>query len=76
VDQRRGQVRLIPPLVHGGHASPGLQRDRYRGNDGDLRRVDGLNGGGVFERHRCGLRRRAGETRGVLRGGVFDGLDG
>jgi hypothetical protein len=28
---------------------------RRRGNDGDLRRVDGLNGGGVFERHRCGL---------------------
>jgi hypothetical protein len=38
--------------------------------------VDSLNGGGVFERHRCGLRRHAGETRGVLRGGVFDGLDG
>jgi len=72
VDQRRGH---IPPLLHGGRASPGLQRDRRRGNDGDLRRFDGLNGGGVFERHRCGLRRRAGETRGVLRGGVFDGLD-
>jgi hypothetical protein len=77
VDQRRGQVRLIPPLLHGGRASPGLQRDRRGDNDGDLRRVDGLNGGGgVFERHRCGLRRRAGEMRGVLRGGVFDGLDG
>ena len=51
--------------------SPGLQRDRRRRNDGDLRRVDSLNGGGVFGRHRCGLRRHAGEMR-----GVFDGLDG
>jgi hypothetical protein len=42
--------------------------------DGDLGRVDGLNGGG-FERHRYGWRRRAGETRAVLGGGVFDGLD-
>ena len=38
---------------------------------GDLRRVDGS----VFEGHRCGLRRRAGETRGVLgsEGGLGEG---
>jgi hypothetical protein len=55
VDQRRGQVRLIPPLPHG-----------HRGH-------------GIFERHCCRLRRRAGETRGGLiggrRGGSSTGLD-
>jgi hypothetical protein len=32
-------------------------------------------GGGIFERHRCRLRRRAGETRGVLIGGRRGGGD-
>ena len=75
MDQRRGQVRVIPPLPHGRRASPGLQRDGRRGNDGDLGRVDGLNGGGGVERHRCGLRRHAEGTRGVLGGGSSTGID-
>lgn len=75
VDQRRGQVRLVPHLPHVRSASPGLQRDRRRGNDGDLRRVGVGGGGGVLERHRCGLRRRAGKMKGGLREGVLRGLD-
>ena len=54
MDQRGGQVRLIPPLPHVGRASLGLQRDGRRGNDAELGRVDGLSCGGGFERHSYG----------------------
>ena len=36
MDQRRGQIHLIPRLPHVRRAAPGLQRDSRRGNDGDL----------------------------------------
>ena len=79
MDQRGGQVRLIP-LPHGRRASLGLQRDGRRGNDGDRVRVDGLgglggagDGGAGFERHRCGLRRPFGGGGFFWEGGGLGG---
>ena len=66
MDLGGGQVRLILPLPHGRGASPGLQRDGRRGNDGDLGRA----GDGGVERHRCrlddGLSGEGGFEGGVL----------
>lgn len=49
MDQRGGQVRLIPPVLHGRRALLGLQCNGGRSNDGDLGRVDSLSAGGGFE---------------------------